>query len=117
MPINSQDVFSCFYLFRTMPMEVGKSSTIVATADDMKTYDVKVDVLRKEHIKTLAGDFDCVVVQPHLSFQGLFQQKGEVYIWLTDDQRRIPVMVKSKIAIGSININLQDAEWVDPLQP
>jgi hypothetical protein len=54
------------------------------------------------------------VVQPHLTFQGVFQQKGEVLIWLTDDVRRIPVMVRSKIAIGSININLQDAEWVEP---
>lgn len=114
MPISSQDVLSCFYWFRTQPMEIGSEATVQVTADDMKSYGLKVDVLRKERVKTLAGEFDCVVVQPHLTFQGVFQQKGEVFIWLTDDARRIPVMVRSKIVIGSININLQDAEWVEP---
>jgi LysM repeat protein len=112
MPIGSQDVLSCFYLFRSLDMTVGSESTIRVSADDMKNYELKVDVLRKERISSLAGDFDCVVVQPHLSFQGVFQQKGEVYVWITDDERRLPVKVRSKIAIGSININLQDAEWV-----
>ncbi len=113
MPIGSQDVLSCFYFFRTMDMTVGSEQSIRVSADDMKNYELKVNVLRKERISSLAGDFDCVVVQPHLSFQGVFQQKGEVFIWLTDDERRIPVRVQSKIAIGSININLQDADWVE----
>lgn len=113
MPIGSQDVLSCFYFFRTMDMTVGTEQTIHVSADDMKSYELKVDVLRKERVSSLAGDFDCVVVQPHLKFQGVFQQKGEVFVWITDDERRIPVKVKSKIAIGSININLQDADWVE----
>jgi hypothetical protein len=113
MPIGSHDVISCFYFFRTMDMTVGSESSIRVSADDMKNYELKVNVLRKEHVQSLAGEFDCVVVQPHLAFQGVFQQKGEVFIWLTDDERRIPVKVRSKIAIGSININLQDAEWVE----
>ena len=113
MPIASQDVLSCFYFFRTMDMTVGSEQTIHVSADDMKSYELKVNVLRKERVSSLAGDFDCVVVQPHLKFQGVFQQKGEVFVWITDDERRIPVKVKSKIAIGSININLQDADWVE----
>lgn len=113
MPIASQDVLSCFYFFRTMDMTVGSEQTIYVSADDMKSYELKVNVLRKERVSSLAGDFDCVVVQPHLKFQGVFQQKGEVFVWITDDERRIPVKVRSKIAIGSININLQDADWVE----
>lgn len=114
MPIGSQDVISCFYWFRNLPLKVGDEASITVTADDMKTYDLRVNVLRKERVSTLAGDFDTVLVQPHLKFQGVFQQKGEVFLWLTDDARRIPVKIRSKIAIGSININLQNAEWVEP---
>jgi hypothetical protein len=114
VPIGTQDVLSCFYWFRTLPLNVGDETVFSVTADDMKTYDLKVDVLKKERVKTLAGDFDTILVQPHLKFQGVFQQKGEVFIWITDDARRIPVKVRSKIAIGSININLQSAEWVEP---
>jgi LysM repeat protein len=116
MPTEAQDVLSCFYFYRTQPMVVGAVSTIPVTADDKQTYELKVDALRRERVSTLAGDFDCVVVQPHLTFNGVFQQKGDVFLWITDDQRRIPVMVRSKIAIGSINVNLQDAEWVEPSQ-
>lgn len=114
IPPDTQDVISCFYLFRTMPLIVGESLYIKVAADDMKNYELKVDVLKRERVKTLAGDFDCIKVQPHLKFEGVFQQKGEIFVWVTDDERHIPVKIRSKIAIGSININLQEAEWVQP---
>ncbi len=114
IPVGTQDVLSCFYYFRTLDLKVGQPVYINVTADDMKNYELKVDVVKKEKIKTLAGEFNCLLVEPHLKFKGVFQQKGRVLIWLTDDERKIPVLIKSKIAIGSININLQDAEWVKP---
>ena len=114
MPPQAQDVLSCFYYFRTLATAPGDHVTIPVTADDSKSYQLSVDVLRRERMHCLAGDFDCLVVVPHLAFKGVFQQKGDVTMWVTDDARRIPVYIKSKIAIGSININLKDAEWVEP---
>jgi hypothetical protein len=114
MPIGSQDVLSCFYYFRTQPLIVGSVLSIPVTADDKKSYVVSVNVLRKERVSTLAGSFDCLVVQPHLAFNGVFRQKGEVTLWITDDERHLPVLIRSKIVIGSININLQNAQWVQP---
>jgi len=114
MPLLAQDVLSCFYYFRTLNTAPGDHLLIPVTADDSKSYQLSVDVLRRERVSCLAGDFDCLVVIPHLAFKGVFQQKGEVTMWVTDDIRRIPVLIKSKIAIGSININLKDAEWVEP---
>lgn len=116
MPIGSQDVLSCLYYFRTQPMVIGSPVSVTVTADDMKNYVISVDVLRKERVSTLAGDFDCVLVQPHLTFDGVFLHRGEVLIWITDDQRRIPALIRGTIGIGSINITLQDAEWVEPEQ-
>jgi hypothetical protein len=40
---------------------------------------------------------------------GIFKNKGRLVIWLSDDDRRIPVMMRSKVAIGSINVVLQEA--------
>lgn len=114
MPIGSQDVLSCFYYFRTQPLIVGSVLSIPVTADDKKSYVLSVDVLRKERVSTLAGAFYCLVVQPHLTFNGVFRQKGEVTLWITDDERRLPVLIRSKIIIGSININLQRVQWVQP---
>jgi hypothetical protein len=115
MAAESQDVLSCFYLFRTLPgMQPGASAVIPVAADDKKTYEVLVKVLRREHVQVLAGGFDCLVIQPLLKFQSVFQQKGDVLIWISDDERRLPVKITSKIAIGSINIELQSADWVRP---
>lgn len=114
MPPLAQDVLSCFYYFRTLALAPGDHVTVPVTADDWKSYVLGVDVLRREKRDCLAGSFDCLVVVPHMEFKGVFQQKGEVTLWVTDDARHIPVYIKSKIAIGSININLKDAEWVEP---
>jgi hypothetical protein len=53
-----------------------------------------------------------VVVQPFLKYEGIFRQQGDVWIWLTDDEYLMPVLVKSKIAIGTIDAVLQSATVV-----
>ena len=45
-----------------------------------------------------------------LKFEGIFQQKGRVLVWLTNDGERIPVLMKSEIAIGSFVSTLTKRE-------
>ncbi len=117
IPAATQDVLSCFYYYRTLSLKPGDVTWIHVAADDMKNYDLEVKVLRREKVSVLAGDFNCIVVEPFLKFNGVFQQKGRVLIWLTDDQRHLPVLIESKIVIGSINIVLEDAQWAPPRTP
>ncbi len=63
-------------------------------------------MLRKEKVGVPAGEFDTIVVKPLMKSEGIFSRKGEIYIWLTDDERRIPVMLKTKVKIGSVNATL-----------
>ena len=51
------------------------------------------------------------MIQPLMKSEGIFESKGNIYIWLTDDERRIPVMVRSKITIGSITALLTGGEY------
>lgn len=99
------DPISSFYYLRTVNLEVGKS-VYVAIFDNKKVWDVEVQVLRKERIEVPAGEFDTIVIKPLMRSEGIFLRKGDIHIWLTDDKRRIPVMLKTKIKIGSINANL-----------
>ncbi len=48
-----------------------------------------------------AGKFDTIKINPIMKTEGLFVRKGKMYIWLTDDDRKIPVMFRSKVKIGS----------------
>jgi|GEM_PF-317474 len=112
-PAWTQDILSEFYYFRTLNYKIGDELQIPVVADDGKTYDLRVKVLRKERISVPAGSFDCVVVEPYLLFEGLFKHKGKLHIWITDDARKVPVLIKSEIVIGSINIVLRDATVVE----
>jgi LysM repeat protein len=113
-PPLTQDVLSEFYYFRTLPLKVGDDIKIPVVADDGKIYDLRVNVLRRERITVPAGTFNCLMVEPYLNFEGLFQHKGKLHIWVTDDVRRVPVLIKSEILIGSINIVLRNAVVVEP---
>lgn len=76
--------------------------------DNKKLFNTEVQVLGKERISTPAGAFDTILIKPLLKSEGIFIQKGEIYIWLTDDEKRIPVMIKSKVKIGSITVELTE---------
>jgi hypothetical protein len=107
VPPFVQDVLSALYYVRTQPLEIGKS-LFVDNHTDKKNYTLEVKVLKKERVEVDAGTFDCVVVQPILQAAGVFEQKGTLTVWLTDDQKKMPVLMKSKVAIGSITTELTD---------
>jgi len=111
IPPCVQDVLSSFYYVRTQQLEVGKSLFIDNHADDM-LYPLEVKVHKKERVKVKAGEFDCVVIEPILRASGLFSHKGRLIIWLTDDERKIPVQMKSKIFIGYITAELEELEGI-----
>lgn len=104
-PEYAQDVLSAFYYVRTQDLKVGKS-IFVDNHTDKKNYPLEVKVLRKEKVKVPAGEFDCVVVEPLLKTPGIFEQKGSLTVWLTDDEMKMPVLMKSKVIIGSISTEL-----------
>lgn len=104
------DPVSALYRIRSIEVKEGKP-THVHIFDNGKSYELEVKVLRKETIRVPAGTFDTIVIKPMLKSDGIFSRKGDVYIWLTDDDRKIPVMMKSKIAIGSVAAVLTGGEY------
>jgi hypothetical protein len=101
VPAHAQDVLSAFYFVRTQELKLGQS-IFVDNHTDKKNYPLEVRVLRKERVKVPAGEFDCVVVEPILQTPGIFEQRGSLTVWLTDDEVKMPVLMKSKVVIGSI---------------
>jgi len=48
------------------------------------------------------------VVEPILDeTEGIFKQEGRIWIWVTDDEKKMPVILKSKITIGDIVAQLE----------
>ena len=111
IPPCVQDILTTFYYIRTRKLEVGKSYFVDNHADN-KLYPLEVKVHKKERIKVKAGTFDCIVVEPILRASGIFKSKGRLLVWLTDDERKIPVQMKSKILIGYITAELKKIQGV-----
>lgn len=94
------DPLSGFYAMTKKKIEVGRTEYITIF-DSKKIFDAEINVLEKEKVRVPAGEFDTIVINPILKTEGLFLRKGKMHIWLTDDERKIPVMFKSKVKIGS----------------
>ena len=98
-------IMSAFYLVRTMPLTVGDTSRFSAVSGK-KRYELKVLVHGRETIETDLGTFKTVKVEPVLDGDGIFNSKGRIFIWMTDDDKRLPVLMQCEIALGSIKAKL-----------
>jgi hypothetical protein len=106
---RTQDVLSALYYARSLPLQVGQSIAI-ANHTDGRNYPLVVKVMGEERVTVDAGTFDCLVVEPFLRYPGIFTQKGRVKVWVTNDQYKIPVLVKSKVIIGEVSAVLKAYE-------
>ena len=53
-----------------------------------------------------AGSYATVVVAPSIRTKGMFAEGGEAQVWFSDDERRVPVQVKSKFGGFSVTLAL-----------
>jgi len=106
---ETHDVLSAFFEARTRALRPGDVIYLECHADG-RNYPLKTHVYRRERVSVPAGAFDCLVVEPMLRTPGLFRHQGSLTLWLTDDARRIPVQMKSKLPIGSIAVVLTEMQ-------
>ena len=104
---RTQDILSAFYYVRTLPLEVGKDIAL-ANHTDGKNYPLIIKVHRRERVKVDAGEFDCLVVEPILRGPGLFNQKGRLTVWVTDDKYKMPVLMRSRVVLGHVSAILKE---------
>jgi hypothetical protein len=113
IPPNVHDILSCLYYLRNQSVNVGESVFIKVSADD-KNYDLEVKVHKKERIEIPnLGAYDAILVEPIAKFKGIFMSKGKMLVWVTDDSRKIPLLMKSRIPVGSLVAVLEKIEGYD----
>ncbi|HEY0969946.1 MAG TPA: DUF3108 domain-containing protein [Gemmatimonadales bacterium] len=102
---NPVDDGSFLYFIRTVPLEVGQTYTFNNYFRPDRNP-VVIRVLRREQVKVPAGTFDAIVIQPSIKTRGIFSEKGRAEVWLSNDDRRIMLQMKSKLSFGSLNLYL-----------
>lgn len=107
---ETNNEFSSFFNSRLMDFPVG-GGFIVPTFADKKRVEVVVNAIAaKQFDETLIGPVSTVEIMPVLTFKGLYDKKGDTVIWYTNDECRVPVMINSKIIIGSLTAELTTYE-------
>jgi len=109
IPENTFDSLSSFYYLRTKKLIPGQDIKI-NTFSNGKLYNVTVKILEREKIRVEAGTFDTIKVQPLIKHNDVFSNKGDIFIWLTDDEKNIPVLIKTEVKIGHIMAELTNLQ-------
>ncbi|MFZ7113714.1 MAG: DUF3108 domain-containing protein [Desulfatiglandales bacterium] len=113
------DPLSVFYAFRKNELEVGGEIRVPVT-DGKKCILGKARVIRMERIRIKSGAYDTYLVEPDLEhLGGVFEKSkdAELQIWVSADTSRIPLRVKSRVAVGSFYAELIHVQGITPPAP
>jgi hypothetical protein len=107
-PAAPLDDAGFFYFVRVTPLEVGKKYTYDRYFRKDKNP-VTIKVVGRERMELPDGrKVRCLVLHPVIDTRGLFSKRSDTRIWLTDDERRIPVQIRTKFPFGTITLRLKD---------
>ena len=73
----------------------------------------RVQIVGREEVKLSSGTYDTYLLEPELKdLGGVFKKSknAKIQVWITADERKIPVKVKSKVVVGSFVAELVSAE-------
>ena len=105
VPRPIMDPISVIYHLRTLDLSVGRVHDLELIADG-KLYTVHAKVVRREKVETPLGVFDCVRVEPQMISGGV-EREERLFIWYTNDERRLPVRIRTEVKVGAITATLR----------
>ena len=109
IPKYVHDIVSAFYCVRTLDLKNYTKDSVISLQNFYKdsTYTLDVIIHGREVVEVPAGKFKCVKIEPLVQEGGLFKSEGSIVIWVTDDDRKIPVKVGTEIVIGFVGAELR----------
>jgi hypothetical protein len=110
IPACVTDSLSAIFYAASQPIAVGQNITLLL-ADSIRVVPVTMKAEAKEEIKTPAGTFQTIRVQPTAD-AGIVKNRGNIWIWYTDDARHLPVQIRAHLPLvfGTITFHLQSVE-------
>lgn len=106
------DIVSAYYFARSLDL-----SDIKVNKSFKMTYflnhglaDLEITYLGKERVKTNMGYFNCLKFNPSIQAGRIFKDDSKLYLWITDDDNRIPVKAQVEILVGTVTMELTGAK-------
>ena len=107
-PVFVQDMISAFYYARTLDFSRARKGDIfeIPTIVDGEIFPLKIKFVGRENISLRKGKFRCLKFVPVVQEGRIFKNEKDLNVWITDDENKIPILVKSKILVGSIKMEV-----------
>jgi hypothetical protein len=106
-PRDPLDDAAFFYFVRVTDLQVGKKYTYNRYFRQDKNP-VTIEVTKREKMALPDGrEVQCLVLHPIIETKGMFSKRSDTRIWLTDDERRLPVQIRSKFPFGTITLRMK----------
>jgi hypothetical protein len=98
------DLLTGVFYASSQPIQLGQSF-VIPVFDAMHVVPVTMKVEGREEIKTPLGVFKTLRVQPTAA-AGVVKNRGNIWIWYTDDERHLPVQMRARLFWGTITFRL-----------
>lgn len=110
-PKDAQDMVSAFYYLRnnldTKNIEVGHEEDLDMYFDK-GVHKFKMKFLGRETLKTTFGKVPCLKFRPYVEAGRVFKEKESLTVWVSDDENKIPIVIKADLAVGSLKASLSE---------
>jgi hypothetical protein len=108
IPPFVHDIVSAFYYVRATDLSKKKPGDVITMRNffDRESHELLARITGRETVEVEAGTFRTIVIEPIIKSGGLFKFEGKLVLWLSDDDRKVPVKVSTRIPIGSVDAEL-----------
>ena len=111
------DTLSSFYYLRNRPLQIGTTETLHIYDGDVYAP-VPVEILRQEEVRLRnLKKVDSLLLRHVKQEGGIFRRTGDMLIWLTNDENRVPVRMETTTPVGKVTVELISAESQHPDSP
>jgi uncharacterized protein DUF3108 len=113
IPNCVHDVVGGLLHLRTLNLEPGQSAQ-APVSDGRRSAMVKVEAQEREELATPAGKFKAIRHEANLLNGVVYPRKGRIFVWISDDARRIPVQIRLRIPfpVGTVTLQLRKEEML-----
>jgi Protein of unknown function (DUF3108) len=108
IPNCVHEVLAALLRLRRTKVEIGQSVQL-PVSDGRKSAAVKVEAQEREQVKTPGGTFNTIRYEANLLNNVVYSRQGRVFVWLTDDERRLPVQIRLRMnfPLGTVTLDLE----------
>jgi len=108
-PKDAQDMVSAFYYLRNH-LDISKIKENDTVEMDMffdkENYKFKLKFLGREVLKTSFGRVSTLRFRPYVESGRVFKEQESLTIWVSDDDNKMPLLIKADLVIGSLKASL-----------